>query len=114
MRYISLVISISYAVFFLKKNQAEEHHISQKGKIFAPGEITIHTGDTIVFQNDDEVTHHVFSMTSGMKFNSEPQIPGGSETILFTTEKRSEVRCIFHPIIRLTVVVTKLENFSKS
>ena len=107
MRYTSLVISILICALMLSTAQAEEHHISQKGKIFAPGEITIHTGDTIVFQNDDEVTHHVFSMTDGMKFNSKPQIPGSSETIPFTTEGRSEVRCIFHQTMRLTVVVTK-------
>jgi plastocyanin len=87
--------------------RATEYVISQRGKVFSQSEITIQLGDTIVFKNDDDIAHNVFSKTEGLKFNLKIQSPGDRGTVLLTTEGTAAVRCAFHPTMKLTVTVKK-------
>ena len=50
-------------------SRAEDHHVSQKGAQFDPVEVSVRVGDRVVFHNDDDVTHNVFSKTTGAEFN---------------------------------------------
>src|SRR5262245_45519803 len=56
--------------------RAEEVVIGQKGKAFTRTEVVLKKGDSIVFVNDDAVTHNVFSRSDGFKFNLKMQKPG--------------------------------------
>src|SRR5579863_1647590 len=76
---------------------AADHQIIQKDRAFSQTEITIKPGDKIVFQNSDDVTHNVFSITSGMEFDLRRQAPGASSTVPFDKEGVAEVRCSIHP-----------------
>jgi plastocyanin len=87
--------------------RAEERVVTQKGKTFAPGTLTIKPGDKVVFKNDDEITHNVFTVSKGMEFNVKAQAPGESTEHVFATEGVAEVRCAFHPRMQLTIVVKK-------
>ncbi len=84
---------------------AANHEISQQDRHFSQTEITIKTGDTISFKNDDEVTHNVFSTTPGMEFDLHRQAPGASSTIPFNKAGDAEVDCSIHPRMKLLVHV---------
>lgn len=86
---------------------AEDHSVIQKDRTFSQAEITVKPGDTITFKNTDDVTHNVFSMTSGMEFDLRRQAPGASSVVPFTKEGTAEVRCSIHPKMKLIVNVKK-------
>jgi len=83
----------------------QNHVITQKDKTFSATELTVKTGDTIVFKNDDDVTHHVFSQTAGFEFNSRTQAPGAEASISFDKAGTVEVRCAIHPKMKAIVHV---------
>ena len=85
--------------------QAAAHPVSQKGKVFAPGTITVKVGDTISFKNDDDVTHNAFSTSKGNEFNAKAQTPGSSADVVFKTKGKVAVKCAFHPGMSLVVNV---------
>ena len=79
--------------------------IGQKGRLFRPGAITVKAGDTLTFQNDDAVTHHVYSSTQGQEFKLETVGPGKEASHTFSKKGRVDVRCGLHPGMRLVVTV---------
>jgi plastocyanin len=81
--------------------------VVQKDKAFVPRSVTIKPGDTVVFKNEDGVTHNAFSENRGLEFNVRAQAPGGSDAITFANEGTAEVRCAFHPAMRMTITVKK-------
>jgi plastocyanin len=84
---------------------AASHTIRQSGKTFTPGAVTVAVGDTVTFQNDDDVTHNAFSTSKGNEFNSKGQQPRQSSMVTFKTAGTVDVRCAFHPKMKLTVTV---------
>jgi len=85
--------------------QAASHPVSQKGKVFAPGTITVKAGESVTFKNDDDVTHNAFSTSKGNEFNAKAQTPGSSADVVFKTKGKVTVKCAFHPAMSLTVTV---------
>jgi hypothetical protein len=59
----------------------------------------------IVCKNDDDVTHNVFSQTSGFEFNSKTQAPGAEASVSFDKAGTVEVRCAIHPQMKAIVHV---------
>ena len=84
-----------------------DHEVVQSDRTFSKSEITVKVGDQIVFKNDDEVTHNVYSVTPGMGFDLKRQAPGASSTVPLTKEGTTEVQCSIHPKMKLVVHVTK-------
>jgi plastocyanin len=84
---------------------ASAHTVSQKGKTFAPGTLTVKAGDTITFKNDDDVTHNAFSTSKGNEFNSKAQTPGSLSPIVLKAKGTVDVKCAFHPRMSLTITV---------
>lgn len=84
-----------------------EHVVHQKGKIFSQPTLTVKAGEPVVFKNDDAVAHNVFSGTAGHAFNLKTQAPGTESRHAFASEGTVEVRCAFHPTMKMTVTVTK-------
>jgi plastocyanin len=76
--------------------------VSQKGRAFRPGEITIARGDTVTFTNEDSYLHHVY--VSGL-FESDEKAPGENLNQTFTAAGTFQVRCRIHPTMKLTVRV---------
>jgi len=99
--WIVSVLSLLGAVRAL----AEEHTITQKGKAFSTGEITIKAGDSVKFQNDDDTAHNVFSSTSAHEFNVGIQKSGVAGSQKFDKPGEVEVRCAIHPQMKLKVNV---------
>ena len=86
---------------------AADHEIVQSDRTFSKPEINVKVGDQIVFKNDDEVTHNVYSVTRGMGFDLKRQAPGASSTVPFTKEGTAEIQCSIHPKMKLIVHVSK-------
>lgn len=81
------------------------HEVTQSGRTFSVADLEVAIGDEVTFHNDDIITHNVFSMTEGHVFNLEEQTPGTSSTVTFQTAGDIEVRCAFHPDMRMLVHV---------
>ena len=85
---------------------ATEHRVGQKNKTFSVATLSIKQGERVTFDNDDTVTHHVYSSQKGNVFNLKAQAPGISSSVTFANAGTFEVRCAFHPKMKLLVVVT--------
>ena len=81
--------------------------VSQKGKVFTPGEITIPVGATVRIMNDDRVLHHVYIESPEFNFDSGEQPPGRSVDIKFAKDGTFAVRCDIHPKMLMKVHVRK-------
>lgn len=85
---------------------ASPYVISQKGRTFHPGEITIKRGDTIEIVNDDgDLRHHAFIDSPDFTFDSGDQEPGSKTDITFAKPGDFDVLCAIHPKMKLTVHV---------
>lgn len=84
---------------------AEEVHVTQKDKTFVPGEVTLEVGDSLVFHNDDPITHNMFSRSRGNEFNLKMQKPGQDLSQRFENPGTVVVRCAIHPKMKLVVKV---------
>ena len=59
--------------------------VSQKGRQFQPGEMTIKKGDTVLIVNDDaDLRHHAYVDTDTFKYDSGDQEPGSKTSVKFT------------------------------
>jgi len=80
--------------------------ISQKGRQFHPGEISIRRGETLQIVNDDgDLLHHAYIDSPKFAFDSGDQQPGTKTDITFPTLGDFEVLCAIHPKMRLVVHV---------
>ncbi len=82
-----------------------QHTITEKGKVFSEFEITIKTGDTIVFVNDDVVAHNVLSTAPENSFNLGLLAPGTSTPVTFNTAGEIPIICAIHPSMKMVVKV---------
>lgn len=72
------------------------------GFSFKPGALTVHPGDTVVFQNDDDVTHNV----SGDEFKSPDIDAGKSWSYTFSKAGTYAYVCTYHPGMNGTITVS--------
>jgi plastocyanin len=79
--------------------------ISQRGKVFNPGEVTIPVGSVLNIANDDEVLHHVYIEAPDLDFDSGEQEPGRTIEIRFDHPGTYVAKCAIHPQMHLTVIV---------
>jgi len=86
---------------------AAEHTIRQKGKVFSAAELAVKKGDTIVFLNDDNITHNVLSITAGNDFNLGAIGPGNSTPVTFTKAAVVDIICAIHPGMKMQVKVSE-------
>jgi plastocyanin len=84
---------------------AAEYRVGQKNKTFSVSTMLIKPGDRVTFYNDDQLTHNIYSAQKGNVFNLKAQLPGASSSVTFDREGSYEVRCAFHPKMKLLVVV---------
>ena len=84
----------------------QQYVISQKGRQFRPGEITINRGDTLELDNDDgDLRHHAYIDADKFTFDSGDQEPGSKTNITFTVAGDFDVLCAIHPKMKLVVHV---------
>lgn len=106
MRLIALALALPAAVAAAAPALVE-HTVHQKGKVFSQPALAVKAGEQITFKNDDAVAHNVFSGSAGFAFNLKTQAPGADSHVAFDHAGTVEVRCAFHPTMKMTVTVTK-------
>lgn len=84
---------------------AEEHVVTQKNKAFSVSEITIKTGDSISFRNEDSIHHNVFSLSDAALFDLGSYDKGKAKSHTFDTPGEVHVECAIHPDMKMKVVV---------
>ncbi len=83
-----------------------QYAVSQKGREFHPGELTIKRGETVQVVNDDgDLLHHAYVDSAKFSFDSGDQEPGSRTDITFPVTGDFEVLCAIHPKMKLTVHV---------
>jgi len=101
----AMLMSAAFSLPLLAADSAGDHIVGQKNKAFTQDELTVKVGEKIIFKNDDDVRHNVFSKSEGFEFNLKMQAPGTESTISFDKEGTVEVRCALHPKMKLIVHV---------
>jgi plastocyanin len=80
--------------------------VSQKGRAFQPGELTIRRGETVQIINDDaDLLHHAYVESERFTFDSGDQEPGSKTDVTFPVSGTFSVLCGIHPKMKLTVHV---------
>jgi plastocyanin len=83
-----------------------QYTVSQKGREFHPGTITIKRGETIEIVNDDgDLLHHAYIDSPKFSYDSGDQQPGSKADVTFPTSGDFDVLCAIHPKMKLTVHV---------
>jgi plastocyanin len=83
-----------------------QYSVSQKGREFHPGDMTIKRGETIQIVNDDaDLLHHAYIDSPKFSFDSGDQQPGSKTDITFPVSGEFEVLCAIHPKMKLVVRV---------
>ena len=83
---------------------AKSHKVSQKDKQFSVPTLSVAVGESLVISNEDEVMHHVFSVSDGYAFDV-AQPPGSENTLTFESPGVVDLRCAIHPQMHLQVTV---------
>ncbi|HPU53982.1 MAG TPA: plastocyanin/azurin family copper-binding protein [Burkholderiaceae bacterium] len=83
-----------------------EHVVSQKNKAFSIKKLTVKTGDSVKFVNDDSFAHNVFSLSPAKSFDLGSFGNGGAKSVTFDKAGKIEVECAVHPDMRLDIEVT--------
>jgi plastocyanin len=83
-----------------------QYSVSQKGREYHPGEISIKEGEKLQIINDDaDLLHHSYIYSPKFSFDSGDQQPGSETDITFTVAGDFDVLCAIHPKMRLRVHV---------
>ena len=80
--------------------------MSQRGRAFLPGVLSIRQGDTLEIINDDgDLLHHAYIDDPVFSFDSGDQEPGAKADITFSKVGHFTVLCGIHPKMKLVVTV---------
>lgn len=79
--------------------------VGQKDKAFTQSALTIKTGDTVEFLNEDSFFHNVFSLSDAKLFDLGSYPEGDSRTVTFDEAGVVEVECAIHPEMIMTITV---------
>lgn len=108
-RIAAIVLAVAGALIgagTLIGSAASQYIVSQKGREFRPGELTIKRGEVVTIVNDDaDLRHHAYVNSDKFKFDSGDQEPGSKTDITFTVAGTFDVLCAIHPKMKLTVQV---------
>ena len=103
---VILTASLIVAAGTLTGYAAAKYQVSQKGREFRPGDLTVKRGETITIVNDDaDLRHHAYIDADNFKFDSGDQEPGSKTDITFPVAGNFDVLCAIHPKMKLVVHV---------
>ena len=108
MRNSHLVLDVALAVLFIasgcdQKAAARVHRVEIKDMAYAPAELTVASGDTIVWVNRDIVPHTVTG--AARQFDSGSLNPAAEWSLVARARGRTSYTCTFHPIMKGAIVV---------
>jgi plastocyanin len=86
---------------------AEEIKIGMLGSKFSKQTINAKVGDTLIFENDDQVDHDVFVPTFGHGVNPGNIKPGQSVALPLGKAGSFDLECVYHVDMTAKVTVAK-------
>lgn len=105
MKKLLAAMAIGFCVLLLGAAQADSAThtatVHMTDFSFKPDALTVQVGDTVVFQNDDDVTHNV----SADAFKSGDIDGGKSWKYTFTKAGTYAYVCTYHPGMKATITV---------
>ena len=84
---------------------AEQIIITEKDLKFSTPMKVIHPGDKVIFQNNDNVSHNIVSLTPEFKFDLGVLASGQSKSVTFKEKGVADVQCTIHPGMKMTLFV---------
>lgn len=103
-RLLSATIAFAL-IMILDAHAAAQQHVAAFRKQFSAEEVKVGHNDMLIFVNQDEVVHQVFSTTAGLRFNLKRMPPGAASGVKFAKRGVAEVRCAIHRDMHMKVVV---------
>jgi len=86
-----------------QSNNPGANTVSIQNYAFSPGTLTVPSGTTVTWMNNDNVDHTVVSTTG--TFTSGTLAKGQSYTYTFTTPGTYDYTCSIHPSMKGTIIV---------
>lgn len=103
---VLLVVVASVGLGTLAGLTLPQYVVSQAGREFKPGEVTINRGEVVQIVNDDgDLQHHAYVDLNKFSFDSGDQEPGARISITFPVTGDFDVLCAIHPKMKLVVHV---------
>jgi plastocyanin len=97
---------IAFGLGTLSGFALSQYVVSQKGRAFQPGDVTISRGETVEIVNDDgDLLHHAYIASDKFSFDSGDQAPGSKTSVTFPVVGIFQVLCAIHPKMKLVVHV---------
>lgn len=106
-RALLAALLLTAALTFLQAPaaQAAGHQIVMSGYAFGPRSLTITTGDTVTWTNQDTAPHDVKTTSAPVSFHSPMLNKGGTWSYTFTTAGTYSYVCTVHPGMTAQIVV---------
>ena len=79
--------------------------IGQAGREFSQTHIEVAKGTSVLFLNDDNVPHNIYTNSGGKNKDLGLSKPGGKINVVFDETGMTHVRCAIHPRMKMTVKV---------
>ena len=98
----ALAIGVS-AVAGCSRSQPRGHSVEIRNFLFAPAELTVSRGDTVVWTNDDLVPHTATARDN--RWDSAAIGVSTSWRFVADSVGRHEYYCVFHPNMKAAIVV---------
>lgn len=101
-----IILTTLFLASLMASAHAAETNVNQSHTSFDVDEVTIKKGDTVIFNNHDDVTHNIQVVNSdGDADDKGLQKPGQSIKETFSQAGSYKVRCAIHPKMKLKVEV---------
>lgn len=99
-----MAILIAIAALVPRIAQAEEHTVVIHHMELDKVEGTLHTGDTVTFDNQSDMAHNLYiTYADGTLDNLDTQPPGMKRTVTLRKAGPATIRCWIHPIIKAEI-----------
>ncbi len=102
-RTIPLVFALAFPCLAVPA-AAEEIHVKIDNFVFVPDTVTIKPGDTVTWENVDDIPHSLVSKTPGA-FRSHPLDTNDTFSFVFATAGAFDYFCGLHPHMQGKVIV---------
>lgn len=104
--------AVVYLVGFSADAPKKAAVMRQKDEAFIPRVLPITKGQKVVFPNDDDERHNVFSVSKARRFDLGLTHPGDKPSITFDRTGLVDVYCNIHPQMAATVLVLPNRAFA--
>jgi plastocyanin len=88
--------------------------IVQKDQEYSPFVTVVRVGTEVVFPNQDDIQHHIYSLSKAKRFEKPLYAPGAHESVIFDQPGIVTLGCNIHDWMVAYVVVLPTPHFAKT